>query len=221
MDDLSSSDFSRCHTGAYSSSWSRFVDFPLICMTTLSYEIHVRLMIRFHFESFSQILLSDTVAVLGRSYVECLDPHVTILVGVHIRSFTHPHGVILGLSGRIGYIWCHTREYFPPLAMEAIILSHTRYSFHHSVERYCVRLTDHYSWGLHRDKLAVERSSRLLESLSAISSGLRFAAACHTGAYFPLIVSLRSGVQSRRSFTVYDIQSYHVTLSVRRSEPLL
>ena len=81
-------------------------------MTTLSYEIHVRLMIRFHFililrgasfESFSQILLSDTVAVLGRSYVECLDPHVTISVGVHIRSFTHPH-VILGLSGRIGYI---------------------------------------------------------------------------------------------------------------------
>ncbi|KAL6348296.1 hypothetical protein AAG906_005593 [Vitis piasezkii] len=28
---------------------------------------------------------------------------------------------------------------------------------------------------------------------------------------FPLIVSLQSGVQSRRSFTVYDIQSHHVT----------
>ena len=40
---------------------------------------------------------------------------------------------------------------------------------------------------------------------------MRFAAACHTGAYFPLIVSLQSGVQSRRSFTVYDIQSHHVT----------
>ncbi|RVW24479.1 hypothetical protein CK203_082106 [Vitis vinifera] len=35
--------------------------------------------------------------------------------------------------------------------------------------------------------------------------------ACHTGAYFPHIVSLQSGVQSRRSFTVYDIQSHHVT----------
>ena len=49
-------------------------------MTTLSYEIHVKLMIRFHFESFSQILLSDTVAVLGRSYVECLDSHVIMSV---------------------------------------------------------------------------------------------------------------------------------------------
>ena len=59
-------------------------------MTTLSYAIHVRLMFRFHFvlilqgasfESFSQILLSDIVVVLGRSYVECPDPHVTISVG--------------------------------------------------------------------------------------------------------------------------------------------
>ena len=55
------------------------------------------------------------------------------------------------------------------------------------------------------------RRSRLVESLLAISSSLRFAAACHTGAYFPLIVSLQSGVQSHRSFTIYDIQSHHVT----------
>ena len=55
------------------------------------------------------------------------------------------------------------------------------------------------------------RRSRLVELLLAISSSLRFAAACYTGAYFPHIVSLQSGVQSRRSFTVYDIQSHHVT----------
>ncbi|RVW61507.1 Retrovirus-related Pol polyprotein from transposon 17.6 [Vitis vinifera] len=55
------------------------------------------------------------------------------------------------------------------------------------------------------------RRSRLVEILLAISSSLRFAAACYTGAYFPHIVSLQSGVQSRRSFTVYDIQSHHVT----------
>ncbi|RVW36542.1 hypothetical protein CK203_072854 [Vitis vinifera] len=61
------------------------------------------------------------------------------------------------------------------------------------------------------DELSVVRRSRLVESLLAISSSLRFAAACHTGAYFPLIVSLQSGVQSHRSFTVYDIQSHHVT----------
>ena len=55
------------------------------------------------------------------------------------------------------------------------------------------------------------RRSRLVESLLAISSSLRFAAACHTGAYFPLIISLQSGVQSHRPFTIYDIQSHHVT----------
>ena len=60
-----------------------------------------------------------------------------------------------------------------------------------------------------------------MESLSDPSSGLRFAAACHTAAYFPLIFSLQFSVQSHHSFTVYDIQSHHVTLSVRRSEPLL
>ncbi|RVW86565.1 hypothetical protein CK203_045636 [Vitis vinifera] len=59
--------------------------------------------------------------------------------------------------------------------------------------------------------LTLVRRSRLVEPLLAISSSLRFAAACHTGAYFPHIVSLQSGVQSRRSFTVYNIQSHHVT----------
>ena len=73
------------------------------------------------------------------------------------------------------------------------------------------------------------RRSRLVESLLAISSSLRFVVACHTGTYFPLIVSLQSGVQRHRSFTVYDVQSHHVTFfsfgvqshfsSCRRSEP--
>ncbi|RVW61638.1 hypothetical protein CK203_066186 [Vitis vinifera] len=67
----------------------------------------------------------------------------------------------------------------------------------------------------------VEHHARPMESLSDPSSGLRFAAACHTAAYFPLIFSLQFSVQSHHSFTVYDIQSHHVTLSVRRSEPLL
>ncbi|RVX12979.1 hypothetical protein CK203_009746 [Vitis vinifera] len=67
--------------------------------------------------------------------------------------------------------------------------------------------------------LGLMRRSRLVEPLLAISSSLRFAAACHTGAYFPHIVSLQSGVQSRRSFTVYDIQSHHVTFF--KPSPLL
>ncbi|KAL6312305.1 hypothetical protein AAG906_004874 [Vitis piasezkii] len=40
-----------------------------------------------HLDRDFQILLSDTVAVLGRSYVECLDPHVTI--SPWRRSFSH------------------------------------------------------------------------------------------------------------------------------------
>ena len=54
--------------------------------------------------------------------------------GVHVRSFVRPHGVILELSGQIGYIWCqcHTGAYFPHLAMEMIILSQICYSFHYS-----------------------------------------------------------------------------------------
>ncbi|KAL6347304.1 hypothetical protein AAG906_013740 [Vitis piasezkii] len=41
-----------------------------------------------------QILLSDTVAVLGRSYVECLDPHVTISVGPVIAFVTQPRDIV-------------------------------------------------------------------------------------------------------------------------------
>ena len=59
---------------------------------------------------------------------------------VHIRSFTHPHGVILGSSGQIRYISCHTGAYFPHLAREAIVPTHIRYSLHHSAEIYCIRL---------------------------------------------------------------------------------
>ena len=162
-------------------------------------------------ESFSQILTLWYSRGSGTKL--CRVPgfprhHVS---AVHIRSFTYPHGVILGSSGWIGYIWCHTRAYFPLLAMEMIVLSQTRYSFHHSAEGYCIRLINHYSWALHRDELSVVRRSRLVESLLAISSSLRFVVACHTGTYFPIIVSLQSGVQSHRSFTIYDIQSHHVT----------
>ena len=65
--------------------------------------------------------------------------------GVHVRSFVRPHGVIRELSGQIGYTWCHTGAYFPPVAMEMIILSQICYSFHYLVERYCICLSGHYS----------------------------------------------------------------------------
>ena len=137
MDDFSAYDFSichifLCHTGVYSPFRSRFVDPPLIYMITLGFEIHFRLMIRFHyvlilrgasFESFSQIHVfwysrdSWTELSQARGF-----PHHHYR-GVHVRSCVHPHGIILELLGQIGYIWCHAGAYFPPLAMEMIILS--------------------------------------------------------------------------------------------------
>ena len=214
---------------------------PLVYMIIHGYEIHARLMIDFILSWYSEeplltrsarFILFDIVVIPGWSYVECLDFPRHHFSGVHIRFVTRPIGAILGLSGQIGYIWCHTGAYFPHLAMEAIVLPHVRRSFHHPAEIYCIRLTDRCSWALHWHELLVVRRSRLVELLLAISSSLRFAAACYTGAYFPHIVSLQSGVQSRRSFTVYDIQSHHVTFfssvfraivitvfSVRRSEP--
>ena len=131
---------------------------------------------------FIRLTLSDVSVTfwMESSQVRGLSQHH--FVGARVRSTMHPYWVTHDSSGQIGYIWCHTGAYFPYLAVEAIVLSHIHYSFHHSAEIYGIRLTDHYSWALHRDELSVEHRSRLVESLLAISSGLRFAATCHTGA---------------------------------------
>ena len=162
-----------CHTRAYSSFWLGFVDSPLICMIIPGYEIHIGLMIRFHcvliisrasLEPFSQIHIfwysRDSWTELSQVRGFLLHP----FSGVHVRSFVRPHGVILELSGQIGYIWCqcHTGAYFPHLAMEMIILSHICYSFHYSVERYCICFTGHYSYVFRRDELSVEHDVRVL-----------------------------------------------------------
>ena len=159
IDDLSSSIFLTCYIldatlGHIPPFRLRCGGPPLICMIIPGYEIHARLTIRFHFvpilrgaslESFSQIL---TLWYSRGSWTKLCRVsgfprhHFS---GVHIRSFAHPHGIILRLPGQIRYIWCHTGAYFPHLAMEAIVLSHIRYSSHHSVEIYCIHLDDHYS----------------------------------------------------------------------------
>ncbi|RVW71201.1 hypothetical protein CK203_054383 [Vitis vinifera] len=110
IDDLSSSDFSTCY----------------ILDATLG-----------HIPHFARFLLSDIVVVLGRSYVECLDS-TSSFQWVHIRTFMHPMVLFSGHQGRSG-----TSDailgIFPSLAMEAIVLSHVRRSFHHSAEIYCIR----------------------------------------------------------------------------------
>ena len=127
-----------CHIGAYSLFRSRFVDPPLICMITLDFEIHIKLMIRFNcvmilrgasLESFSQIhvfwyshdswtKLSQARGFLGHHFSR-----------VHLRSFVHPHGIILDLSGPTRYVWCYTGAYFSHSAAETIVLSQICYSF--------------------------------------------------------------------------------------------
>ena len=77
----------------------------------------------------ARFILSDIVVILGRSYLRCLDSHVNISTRYMSDLLYIPHGVILELSWQIGYIWCHTRAYFPPLAVEAIVLAHICYSF--------------------------------------------------------------------------------------------
>ena len=53
---------------------------------------------------------------------------------VHVRSFIHPYGVILELSGQTRCTSCYTREYLPLLAVEIIVFSQTCYSLLYSVE---------------------------------------------------------------------------------------
>nr|CAN63726.1 hypothetical protein VITISV_016105 [Vitis vinifera] len=48
--------------------------------------------------------------------------------------------------------------------MEMIILSHICYSFHYSVERYCICFTGHYSYVFRRDELSVEHDVRILSA---------------------------------------------------------
>ena len=89
--------------------------------------------------------------------------------GVHVRSFIHPHGVILELLGHIGYIWRYTGTYFPHLVMEAIVLSQIHCSFHHSAEIYCICLTDCCSCDFRQDELLVERNVQVLIALLAMT----------------------------------------------------
>ena len=173
--DLSSFGFSDlshiwCHTKAYSPFQSRFVDPRLIGMIALNFEVHIGWMIRFHYalvlrraflESFDRICISwysrDSWTELPQAR-EFPHHHFS---KVHARSFVRSHGVILELSGQIGCIWCHTGACFPNLAMEMIIPSQVCYSFHYSVERYCICLTNRYSCDFRRDELSVEHDVRV------------------------------------------------------------
>ena len=127
---------------------------PWICMIIPSYEIHVRLMIRFHCVL---ILRGASLESLGlihifwyshdswRELFQVRGFPLHPFSGVHVRSFVRPRGGTLELSGQIGYIRCHTGAYFPHLVGEAIVLSQILHSFHPSARIYCICLTNCYS----------------------------------------------------------------------------
>ena len=139
-------------------------------MTTLSFEIHIELMMRFHcvlilcgasLEPFSQIHIfwysrdSWIESSRGRGFPRY---HFS---GVHARSLVRPRGGILELSGQIRHIRCHTGPYLPHLAREAIVLSQTLHSFHPSAGIYYICLTNRYSCDFRRDEFSMEHDVRV------------------------------------------------------------
>ena len=138
---------------------------PLVYMIIHGYEIRARSMFDFilsgHSEEplltrSSRFILFDIVVIPGWGYLRCMDFPRHHFSGVHIRSVTRPIGAILGLSGQIRYIWCHTGANFPHLAKKAIVLSQILHIFHPSARIYCICLTDCYSCDFRRDELSVE-----------------------------------------------------------------
>ena len=176
IDDLRSPDFSNlshiwCHTGVYFRFWSRFVDPHLFAWSSPITRYASGWWFDFILSWFSDGAFLESFRQ-AHTFVYSCDfwmelsqahgfPHHHFS-GVHVRSFMHPHGVILELSGQIGYIWCHTGAYFPPLAMEAFVLSHIYYSFHHSTEIYCICFIGHYSYDFYQEELSVEHDIRVL-----------------------------------------------------------
>ena len=121
----------------------------LICMIIPSYGMRVRLRIR----SYSVMTLRMTFPCFVSSsshfpvsmwFPDGVVSGSWILASsfrqVHVGSSVHPHRVSHESSGQIGYTWCYTGAYFPHLAMEAFVLSHVRYSFHHSAGIYGIHL---------------------------------------------------------------------------------
>ena len=87
-------------------------------------------------ESFNQVhtfwYCRDFVIVLSQAYrLPC--HHFN---GVHVKSLTHPHWVILELSGQTKCPNCYTGACLSLLAMEMIVFSQTYYSLHYLNERY-------------------------------------------------------------------------------------
>ena len=109
-----------CHTGAYSLFQSRFVDLhgfawssPVVRYTSSWWFDFI--LSRFSGGAFIESLSQAHIfQYCHDSWVELLQAHRFShhhFSGVHVRSFMHPHGVILPFSGQIGYIWCHARAY--------------------------------------------------------------------------------------------------------------
>ena len=137
-----------------------------------SCEIHIRRMIWFHFvlilwwslflSHLVRLILPDVVVIF---WIELFRVHWFPhhhFSGVHVRSFIHPRGVILELSGQTGYIWCHTRAYFPPPVVEVMIFSQICYSLQRSVERYFIFFTGHCSCDYRWDEPSARHDLRVL-----------------------------------------------------------
>ena len=176
--DLSDLSHIRCHTRAYSPSRSRFVDLHgfawlSIVMRYMSDWWFDFILSRFSggafIESFSQAHTSWRCCDL---WIKLFQVHWFLhhcFSRVHVRSFIHPHGVILELSGQTEYIRCHIGAYFSPPVVEVMVFSQICYSLHRSAKRYFICFTGHYSCDFRWDEPSARHDLRVLTaSLSMI-----------------------------------------------------
>ena len=183
MDDLMSFDLSdlshiRCHTGAYLPFWSRFVDLWGFTFSSPIARYTLGGWLDFIFSWFSDGAFLESFSQAHTSW-RCCDFWIKLFwvhwfphhhfSEVHVRSFIHPHGVILELSGQTEYIRCHIEAYFSPPVVEVMVFSQICYSLHRSAKKYFICFTGHYSCDFRWDEPSARHDLRVLTaSLSMI-----------------------------------------------------
>ena len=95
-----------------------------------------------------RLIFFDIVVILEWSYSRSIGSHITISVEYMSDLLCIPMELFLSYQDRSGTSDAILGRVLP-LAMEMIVLSQICYSFHHSVERYCICFTGHYSCDFH------------------------------------------------------------------------
>ena len=142
-----------CHTGAYFHfGWDLWISIDLHDRPHLRHTRWVDDLFSFYDDSLVKSLLESFSQPHTLWY--CLDFVMELsqtptlpyhhFSGVHVRSFIHPFGVILELSGQTKCTSCYIRACFPLLVVKMIVFSQIYYDFHYSAEGCLLTLVCHY-----------------------------------------------------------------------------